>query len=46
MDRNWYTRLTLILAVTFGTLWMLVPSYYSFFVLKREDRNNIEKLKE
>lgn len=46
MDRNWYTRLTLILAVTFGTFWMLVPTYYSFFVLKREDRNNIEKLKE
>jgi preprotein translocase subunit SecD len=45
MDRNWYTRLGVILAVTLGTLWMLVPSYYSFFVLDRADRNNVEKLK-
>lgn len=45
MDRSWYTRLTIILAVAFGTLWMLVPTYYSFFVLPRADRNNVEKLK-
>ncbi|MFT3707071.1 MAG: hypothetical protein QM817_05320 [Archangium sp.] len=45
MDRNWYTRLTIILAVALGTVWMLVPTYYSFFVLDRADRNNIEKLK-
>ncbi len=45
MDRNWYTRLGLVLAVSLGTLWMLVPTYYSFFRLDRADRNNIEKLK-
>lgn len=44
MDRNWYTRLGVIIAVTLGTLWMLVPTYYSFFVLDRADRNNVEKL--
>ena len=36
MDRTWYTRLGVILAVTFGTLWMLVPTYYSFFRLDRD----------
>ncbi|HEY0883575.1 MAG TPA: protein translocase subunit SecD [Archangium sp.] len=46
MDRTWYTRLGVILAVTFGTLWMLVPTYYSFFRLERADRNNLQKLQE
>ncbi|MDP2275669.1 MAG: protein translocase subunit SecD [Archangium sp.] len=46
MDRTWYTRLGIIIAVTLGTLWMLVPSYYSFFRLERADRNNIAKLQE
>ena len=45
MDRSWYTRLTIIITVALGTVWMLVPTYYSFFVLDRADRNNIEKLK-
>lgn len=46
MDRNWYTRLVIVLLVAFGTLWLLVPSYYSFFVLDRADRNNLKKLDE
>ncbi len=46
MDRNWYTRLGIIIAVSLGTLWMLVPTYYSFFRLERADRNNIQKLQE
>jgi preprotein translocase subunit SecD len=46
MDRSWYTRLALILGVTFGTLWLLTPSYYSFFVLPRAERNNLKKLQE
>lgn len=46
MDRNWYTRLVIILLVTFGTLWLLVPTYYSFAVLDRADRNNIKKLEQ
>ncbi len=44
MDRTWYTRLVVILGVAVGTLWLLVPSYYSFFRLERADRNNIKKL--
>lgn len=46
MDRSWYTRLVVILTVALGTAWLLVPSYYSFFVLPRADRNNIKKLSE
>ncbi|MFZ5443448.1 MAG: protein translocase subunit SecD [Myxococcota bacterium] len=44
MDRNWYTRLGIVIAVTVGTLWMLVPTYYSLFVVERADRNNVEKI--
>lgn len=46
MDRNWYTRLGVVIAVALGTLWMLVPTYYSFFKLDRADRNNVAKLQE
>ncbi len=46
MDRSWYTRLVIILAVTFFTAWMLVPTYYSFFRLERADRNDVQKLEE
>lgn len=46
MDRTWYTRLGIIIAVTLGTLWMLVPTYYSFTKLERADRNNVQKLQE
>lgn len=46
MNRNWYSRLLIVLAVTLGTLWLLVPSYYSFFVVDRADRNNVKKLDE
>jgi preprotein translocase subunit SecD len=44
MGRDWYNRLALILVVSLGTLWLLTPSYYSFFVLERADRNNLKKL--
>jgi preprotein translocase subunit SecD len=46
MERSWYTRVITIVLVTLGTLYLLVPSYYSFFVLERADRNNIKKLQE
>ena len=46
MDRGWWTRLGLVVLVAVGTLWFLVPSYYSFFVLERKDRNNIKLLEE
>ena len=44
MDRNWYTRLVIILMVTFGSLWFLVPTYYSFFQMERSERNDLKKL--
>jgi preprotein translocase subunit SecD len=46
MDRTWYTRLAVIIGVALGTLWLLVPTYYSFFKLDRADRNNIKKLEQ
>jgi preprotein translocase subunit SecD len=45
MDRNWWTRLGIIVLVALGSVWFLVPTYYSFFVLPRADRNNVDKLK-
>ena len=44
MDRSWWWKLSLIVAVTVGSLWFLVPTYYSFVVLPRAQRNNIEAL--
>jgi preprotein translocase subunit SecD len=35
----------MVVGVTLASLWLLVPSYYSFFVLPREQRNNLEELK-
>ena len=46
MDRSWWTRLGVVLAVALGTVWFLIPSYYSFFVLPRADRNNVKLLQE
>jgi preprotein translocase subunit SecD len=44
MDRNWWTRLSIVLAVALGCIWFLVPTYYSFFKVDRADRNNVKKL--
>jgi preprotein translocase subunit SecD len=46
MDRTWWTRLVLVVAVAVGSLWFLTPSYYSLFVLSREDRNDVKKLEQ
>jgi preprotein translocase subunit SecD len=46
MDRRWYVRLVIILLVTLGSAWFLVPSYYSFFRMERADRNDVKKLQE
>jgi len=42
MDRGWWAKLGLVVLVALGAVWYLVPSYYSFFVLERQDRNNLE----
>ncbi|MBS1150205.1 MAG: protein-export rane protein SecD, partial [Myxococcaceae bacterium] len=44
MDRNWWTRVVIILAVALGSLWYLIPTYYSLFVVDRKDRNNFAVL--
>src|ERR1700756_872048 len=46
MNRSWWSRLTVILLVSLGSLWFLVPSYYSFFVLPKAERNNLKLLQE
>ncbi len=46
MERNWYTRVGIIVLVTLGSIWFLVPTWYSFFRLDRADRNNVKKLEE
>lgn len=46
MDRGWWWRFWLVVGVTLFTLWFLVPSYYSFFVLPKEQRNNVKVLEE
>jgi len=45
LGSGWWTRLVIIVLVTLFSVWFLVPSYYSFFVLERENRNNLEALK-
>ncbi|MCL2013291.1 MAG: protein translocase subunit SecD [Cystobacterineae bacterium] len=44
LGSGWWTRLVIILLVALFSCWFLVPSYYSLFVLKREDRNKLEEL--
>lgn len=46
MDSKWMTRVVIIALITLGCVYSLVPSYYSFFVLDRADRNNLKKLDE
>jgi preprotein translocase subunit SecD len=46
MDRGWYWRLGLVIGVTLLTVWLLIPSYYSLFVLDRSDRNNLALLEQ
>ncbi|MCY1031573.1 protein translocase subunit SecD [Corallococcus sp. BB11-1] len=46
MDRGWYWKFGMIVAVTLGTLWFLVPTYYSLVVLDRAERNNIAVLEQ
>ena len=44
LGSGWWTRLVIIVLVTLFSVWFLVPSYYSFFVLGRENRNKLEEL--
>ncbi|XXF80578.1 protein translocase subunit SecD [Myxococcaceae bacterium GXIMD 01537] len=44
MDRGWWWKFGLIVAVTLGTIWFLVPTYYSLVVMDRSERNNLAAL--
>jgi len=46
MERGWWGKVFLILFITLGSVWYLVPSYYSFFVLPRAQRNDTKLLEE
>lgn len=46
MERGWWTRTVLIVLSTLLSIWFLVPSYYSLFVVDRKDRNNLKVLEE
>ena len=40
MGRGNWGRWAIILAVTLGSIWYLIPTYYSFFVLPKAQRND------
>ena len=44
MDRSWWQRVAIIAVVSLGSIWFLVPSYYSFAVLPKEKRNDVKAL--
>ncbi|RKH38479.1 protein translocase subunit SecD [Corallococcus sicarius] len=46
MDRGWWWKFGMIVAVTLGTIWFLVPTFYSLVVLDRAERNNIAVLEQ
>jgi preprotein translocase subunit SecD len=46
MDRGWWWKFGMIVAVTLATLWLLIPTYVSLVVLKPEERNNLALLQE
>ena len=46
MDRGWWWKFGMIVAVTLATIWLLIPTYVSLAVLKPEERNNLALLQE
>src|SRR6185312_13373452 len=40
MGRGNWGRWVIILAVALGSVWYLIPTYYSFFVLPKAQRND------
>ena len=44
MGRGNWGRWAIILAVTLGSIWYLIPTYYSFFVLPKAQRNDLKLL--
>ena len=46
MDASWRWKAALIVLITLGCVWFLIPTYYSFLVLPRDQRNNLKLLQE
>jgi preprotein translocase subunit SecD len=44
MGRGNWGRWVIILSVTLGSIWYLIPTYYSFFVLPKAQRNDLKLL--
>ena len=44
MGRSNWGRWLIILAVTLGSIWYLIPTYYSFFILPKSQRNDEKAL--
>jgi preprotein translocase subunit SecD len=44
MDRGFWGKVVVIAAVTLGAVWYLIPTYYSFFVLPKSERNDRKAL--
>ena len=43
MDRSWGWKVAMVVGVTLASLWLLVPTYYSF-KMPREQRNDLNAL--
>jgi preprotein translocase subunit SecD len=46
VDASWRWKAALIVLITLGCVWFLVPTYYSFVVLPKDQRNNLKLLQE
>ncbi|HZI12724.1 MAG TPA: protein translocase subunit SecD [Myxococcus sp.] len=46
MNRAWWWKMGLIVAVTLATVWFLVPTYYTLVVMDRGERNNLTALEQ
>ncbi len=46
MDRGWWWKFGMIVAVTLGTVWLLIPTYVSLVRMDPSERNNIAKVQE
>ncbi|KFE66593.1 protein translocase subunit SecD [Hyalangium minutum] len=46
MDRGWWWKFGMIVAVTLGTVWLLIPTYVSLVKMEPAERNNMALLQE
>jgi len=46
MDRGWWWKFGMIVAVTLGTVWLLIPTYVSLVKMEPQERNNLALLQQ